>query len=152
MFHSMLRAASLAQKPFAKGGLIRHLPMFLSGMTEFRSLPAIAETPFRDKFKSIAQPKSAEKIAFYAGCLIDFAYPEIGEAVVKLLNRAGIEVVFPDEQTCCGAPARYSGAYETAAQNAKDNIDALLKQEVRYVVSACPDLHRRAEEGFQQHI
>jgi L-lactate dehydrogenase complex protein LldF len=138
MFHSMLRAASLAQKPFAKGGLIRHLPMFLSGMTEFRSLPAIAETPFRDKFKSIAQPKSAEKIAFYAGCLIDFAYPEIGEAVVKLLNKAGIEVVFPDEQTCCGAPARYSGAYETAAQNAEDNIDALLKQEVRYVVSACP--------------
>ena len=138
MFHSVLRAASLLQKPFAKGGLIRHLPMFLSGMTDFRSLPAIAETPFRDKFKSIAQPKSAEKIAFYAGCLIDFAYPEIGEAVVKLLNKAGIEVVFPDEQTCCGAPARYSGAYETAAQNAKDNIDALLKQDVRYVVSACP--------------
>jgi len=112
--------------------------MFLSGMTDFRSLPAIAETPFRDKFKSIAQPKSAEKIAFYAGCLIDFAYPEIGEAVVKILNKAGIEVVFPVEQTCCGAPARYSGAYETAAQNAKDNIDALLKEDVKYVVSACP--------------
>ena len=75
LFHAMLRAASLAQKPFAKDGFIRHLPMFLSDMTEFRSLPAIAETPFRDKFKSIAQPKSKEKIAFYAGCLIDFAYP-----------------------------------------------------------------------------
>ena len=45
---------------------------------------------------------------------------------MKILNKAGIEVVFPDEQTCCGAPARYSGAYEVAAQNAKDNIDALL--------------------------
>jgi iron-sulfur cluster protein len=138
LFHSMLRAASLAQKPFANNGLIRHLPMFLSGMTDFRSLPAIAEIPLRDRFKSIAQPKSKEKAAFYAGCLIDFAYPEIGEAVVKILNKAGVEVVFPDEQTCCGAPARYSGAYETAAQNAKDNIDALLKQDVKYVVSACP--------------
>jgi len=148
LFHRMLRAASLAQKPFAKDGLIRHLPMFLSGMTEFRSLPAIAETPFRDKFKSIVQPKAQEKVAFYAGCLIDFAYPEIGEAVVKILNKAGVEVVFPDEQTCCGAPARYSGAYETAAQNAKDNIDALLKQDVRYIVSACPTCTVALKQDF----
>jgi iron-sulfur cluster protein len=148
MFHTMLRAASLAQKPFAKNGLIRHLPMFLSDMTEFRSLPAIAEIPFRDKFKTITQPKSQEKVAFYAGCLIDFAYPEIGEAVVKILNKAGIEVVFPEEQTCCGAPARYSGAYETAAQNAKDNIDALLKQDVRYIVSACPTCTVALKQDF----
>jgi Fe-S oxidoreductase len=62
----------------------------------------------------------------------------MGQAVVKVLNKAGIEVIFPDEQTCCGAPARYSGAYEVAAKNATDNIDALLKQDVRWVVSACP--------------
>jgi iron-sulfur cluster protein len=148
LFHTVLRAASLAQKPFAKQGLIRHLPMFLSEMTEFRSLPAIAETPFRDQFKSIAQPKAQEKAAFYAGCLIDFAYPEIGEAVVKILNKAGIEVVFPDEQTCCGAPARYSGAYETAAQNAQDNIAALLKQDVSYIVSACPTCTVALKQDF----
>ncbi len=62
----------------------------------------------------------------------------MGEAVVKILNKAGIEVVFPEEQTCCGAPARYSGAYEVAAQNATDNIEALLAEDVTYVVSACP--------------
>src|ERR1035437_1882214 len=106
--------------------------MFLSDMTEFRSLPAISEIPFRDKFKSITQPKCQEKVAFYAGCLIDFAYPEIGEAVVKILNKAGIEVVFPEEQTCCGAPARYSGAEEVAARNAADNVQALLKDDVSY--------------------
>ena len=57
---------------------------------------------------------------------------------MKILNRAGIEVVFPEEQTCCGAPARYSGAYEVAANNAIDNIKALLGKDVKYVVSACP--------------
>ena len=62
----------------------------------------------------------------------------MGEAVVKILNRAGIEVLFPEGQTCCGAPARFSGAYEVAAQNATDNINALLEQDVDYVVSACP--------------
>ncbi|MFZ0312001.1 MAG: L-lactate dehydrogenase (quinone) large subunit LdhH [Candidatus Korobacteraceae bacterium] len=138
LFHSMLRTASLAQKPLAKDGFIRHLPFFLSDMTEFRSLPAIADVPLRDKFKLIEQPKQKEKASFYSGCLIDFAYPEMGEAVVKILNKAGIEVVFPEGQTCCGAPARFSGAYEVAAQNASDNINALLEQDVEYVISACP--------------
>ena len=63
MFHSMLRAASLGQKPFAREGFIRHLPMFLSGLTDFRSLPAIADVPFRDRIKKIKQPKCAEKAA-----------------------------------------------------------------------------------------
>jgi len=138
LFHSMLRTASLAQKPLKKDGFIRHLPFFLSDMTEFRSLPAIAEVPFRDKFKKTEQKPQKQKIAFYSGCLIDFAYPEMGESLVKILNKAGIEVIFPEGQTCCGAPARFSGAYEVAAQNAKDNINALLEQEVDYVVSACP--------------
>ena len=62
----------------------------------------------------------------------------MGEALVKILNKAGIEVVFPEEQTCCGAPARYNGAYEVAAKNAIDNIKALLEEDVTYVVSACP--------------
>ena len=138
VFHAMLRTASITQKPFAKDGFIRHLPFFLSDLTEFRSLPAIAPSPFRDVFKQIRQPKCKEKAAFYSGCLIDFSYPEMGTAVVEVLNKAGIEVVFPEKQTCCGAPARYSGAYEVAAQNAKDNIEALLEEDVKYVVSACP--------------
>ncbi|HEX3744158.1 MAG TPA: LUD domain-containing protein [Bryobacteraceae bacterium] len=139
LFHGMLRAASTVQKPFAKDGFIRHLPMFLSDLCEFRSLPAVADVPFRDKFKEIPQPENCDtKVAFYAGCLIDFAYPETGEAVVKLLNKAGVKVVFPEGQTCCGAPARFSGAYETAAGNAQSNIDALLGEAVSHVVSACP--------------
>jgi len=138
LFHGMLRAASLAGKPLSSGGLIRHLPLFLADLTDGRSLPAIASKPFRDRFKEIRQPKLQEKAVFYAGCLIDFAYPEQGEALVKILNKGGIEVVFPEEQTCCGAPARYSGAYEVAAGNAVDNIKALLSVDAAYVVSACP--------------
>jgi Fe-S oxidoreductase len=139
LFHSMLRTASLAGKPLAKGQFIRHLPLFLSDLTKDRSLPAIAAKPFRDLFKTIKQPECREKVVFYAGCLIDFAYPEMGKAVVKILNKAGIEVLFPEKQTCCGAPARYNGAYDVAAKNAEDNINALLESsDARYVISACP--------------
>lgn len=138
LFHGMLRAASVAAKPFSSAGFIRHLPLFLADLTDGRSLPAIAEKPFRDIFPEIVQPQAKEKAVFYAGCLIDFAYPETGVALVKLLNKAGIEVIFPEEQTCCGAPALYNGAYEVAAQNAIDNIEVLLQHEAQYVVSACP--------------
>ena len=96
--------------------------------------------------------KCKEKAAFYSGCLIDFAYPEMGEAVVKILNKAGIEVVFPEGQTCCGAPARYSGAYEVAAQNATDNINALLEQDVEYVVSACPTCTVALKHDFISYL
>ncbi|MDD2736430.1 MAG: LUD domain-containing protein [Desulfuromonadaceae bacterium] len=138
LFHGMLRAASIAGKPFTSGKFVRHLPLFLADLTNGRSLPAIAEEPFRDRIKKISQPKFKEKAAFYAGCLIDFAYPEMGESLVKILNNGGIEVIFPEDQTCCGAPARYNGAYEVAASNAVDNINALLREDVTYVVSACP--------------
>lgn len=149
LFHGMLRAASVAGKPFSKDGFIRHLPMFLADLTDGRSLPAIADKPLRDTFKKIEQPKGLqEKVVFYAGCLIDFAYPEMGEALIKIFNKAGVEVLFPEAQTCCGAPARYSGAYEVAAKNGRDNIDALLAVEADYVVSACPTCTVALNEEF----
>jgi len=67
LFHSMLRMASVTQKPFKSGRFIRHLPLFLSDMTEFRSLPAVAPSPSRDTIKKIVQPPAKEKVAFYAG-------------------------------------------------------------------------------------
>lgn len=152
LFHSVLRAAYLAQKPFAKDGFVRHLPLFLSGMTEHRSLPAVAEVPFRDEFKKIPQPECRETAVFYAGCLIDFAYPEMGRALVKVLNKAGIKVVFPEGQTCCGAPARYSGAFDVAARNAIDNIEALLAEDAQYVVSACPTCAAALKKDFGENL
>ncbi len=139
LFHSMLRVASKTQGIVgAKDGFIRHLPMFLSGLADFRSLPAIAEKPFRDVFDTIKQPVLPKKVAFYSGCLIDFAYPEMGTALITIMNKAGYNVTFPKGQTCCGAPARYNGAYEVAAHNATDNVKALLAEDAEYVISACP--------------
>ncbi len=152
LFHSVLRSASLAQKPFEKDGFVRHLPFFLSGLADFRSLPAIAEKPFRDTFRAIPQKKGTRKAAFYAGCLIDFAYPGMGEDVVKVLNAGGVEVTFPEAQTCCGAPARYGGAYEVAAQNAIDNIGALLAEEADWVVSACPTCTTALKHEFARAL
>jgi L-lactate dehydrogenase complex protein LldE len=42
------------------------------------------------------------RIALFITCLADTLFPQAGRATVQLLERLGHEVVFPEEQTCCG--------------------------------------------------
>ncbi|MBN9111319.1 MAG: (Fe-S)-binding protein [Pseudonocardia sp.] len=42
------------------------------------------------------------KIALFVTCLSDALFPEVGKAVVTLLERLGHDVAFPAAQTCCG--------------------------------------------------
>ncbi|HIE57203.1 MAG TPA: (Fe-S)-binding protein, partial [Anaerolineales bacterium] len=44
-------------------------------------------------------------VQLFATCLIDTLQPHIGEAVVRVLERAGMQITFPEAQTCCGQPA-----------------------------------------------
>ncbi len=37
-------------------------------------------------------------------CLVDLFYPEVGEAMVRLLKRLGVTVDFPQDQSCWGLP------------------------------------------------
>ena len=60
-----------------------------------------------------AKPKV--KASLFVTCLIDQFYPQVGEAVVKVLHRLGVEVSFPSDQTCCGQPAFNAGHWREAA-------------------------------------
>lgn len=54
-------------------------------------------------------PEKPDTIYFFGTCLADLFYPEAGLAGMQLLQREGVRVVFPQEQTCCGQPAYNSG-------------------------------------------
>ena len=142
LFHSMLRIAAVAQGPFAKGQpMIRHLPMFLSGLTEGRSFPNIAQVPFRDIFPTIQQEIKGEQkgtIALFAGCLLDFIYTDLARDVILDLNSIGYKVDFPMGQACCGCPASNMGDVENARKEAEINIQGMHAEDYDYVVTACP--------------
>lgn len=55
-----------------------------------------------------------QRVALLVTCMVDMLYPEVGMATVELLERQGIEVIFPPEQTCCGQPAFNAGFREEA--------------------------------------
>ncbi|MDA2807940.1 (Fe-S)-binding protein [Nocardiopsis suaedae] len=55
------------------------------------------------------------RIALFVTCVNDTLYPGTGRAVVRLLERLGHEVVFPEDQTCCGQ-MHYNSGYRRDAQ------------------------------------
>ena len=55
-------------------------------------------------------------------CLADMFYPEVGERIVRLLRRLGVEVTLPPGQTCCGLPLFNSGYHEEAAAVARRTL------------------------------
>lgn len=61
----------------------------------------------------------------FVTCLVDGFFPEVGVAAVRLLERAGFEVAFPFDQTCCGQPAFNAGYTEHAVTMAEHTIDVL---------------------------
>ena len=65
------------------------------------------------------------KVQLFVTCLIDSLFPEVGEAVVDVLARAGVEIEFPGDQTCCGQPAFNAGFWDQARR-----MEELLRQGV----------------------
>lgn len=67
----------------------------------------------------------ARRVTLFVTCIIDQIYPEIGEAVVTVLERLGVEVEFPRDQLCCGQPAFNSGFWDEARIVAGRNLEVL---------------------------
>lgn len=62
-------------------------------------------------------------------------YPEVGVSVVRVLRRLGVEVVYPEGQTCCGQPAFNSGFFEEARGVAR-HFREVFDDDSDYIV--CP--------------
>jgi iron-sulfur cluster protein len=141
LFHALMRIASHAQSPFvSEGQYVRHLPFFFAAQFKSRSLPALAPKPLRDKTPYLLKRtgRSRPKVTFFSGCLIEFVYVRIGEAVFKVLHSFDVEVEYPRKQGCCGFPALLIGESDTARQLAIRNIKAFEQSDSDYIVTACP--------------
>ena len=70
------------------------------------------------------------RIALFVTCLGDTLFPEAAQATVRILQRLGHEVVFPEEQTCCGQMHLNSGYRDEAAALAKRFLDVFMDYDV----------------------
>ncbi len=63
-------------------------------------------------------------IAYFHGCYTNYVDPDIGRAVVRVLEKNGFQVTLPPQE-CCGLPLIGNGFFRSAARLGKKNINSL---------------------------
>lgn len=75
------------------------------------------------------------KVALFIPCYVDLMYPEVGGSTVRVLRRLGVDLVYPEDQTCCGQPAFNSGFFDEARGVAGHFLDVFERNDYDYIVS-----------------
>lgn len=66
------------------------------------------------------------KIGLFVPCYVDALYPNVGMASFKLLKSLGVDVDYPERQTCCGQPMGNAG-FEKLAKPLVKSFDELFR-------------------------
>jgi len=97
-----------------------NLPMLHKG----RLIPAFRKKSFLKKYPERIKAKNPKKrVAIFIGCLANYNYVEVGDSLVEILKFLDIDIFIPKKQACCGAPAYFTGDFETTEYLIKKNIE-----------------------------
>ena len=103
-----------------------------------RPLPRVVNPTFEEWFRSRRQPPGTgeqKSVAFFYDTFTNYHLPQVGMAVVRVLEAVGYQVVLPPKR-CCGRPMVSEGLLEQARAYARWNVDALypyVEQGIRVV-------------------
>ncbi len=92
------------------------------------------------------------KVGLFIPCYVDALYPHVGIATYKLLKQLGVEVEYPQKQTCCGQPMGNAG-FQQKAEKLVEDYDKLFA-EYDYVVApsaSCAAYVRFFHPGIVKH-
>jgi glycolate oxidase iron-sulfur subunit len=73
-----------------------------------------------------------KKVAIFIGCMGNYTYTNIGKSLIKILEKLEIDVMIPKQQLCCGAPAYFTGDFDT--------VDYLIKKNITYFETFVDDV------------
>ena len=107
-------------------------------------------------------PAKPAEVTLFGTCVMDLFFPEAGLDAIRLLEREGIRVQYPQEQSCCGQPAWTSGYVDEARGVARAQLNLLdnglpvvvpsgscagmFRQHYREVFADEPDTLKRVED------
>ena len=143
-----------------QGVALKHLPhksdrlarmRFDIGLGTEKIFPMLAGKPLRSQYPEVIKvDKPKMRVAFFTGCMINYFYTEIGQAVIEVLTQNDIEVVIPKQQGCCGIPASVNGDVESARVLAKRNLREFEKKGADALVVACSSGGTAWKHVFQE--
>ena len=109
------------------------LPRFtLPIIKKDRLLPAMSKTSFLNKYPENIDNGGKRKVAIFIGCLANYNYTNIGDSLLKILQRLEIDAFLAKGQKCCSAPAYFTGDF--------NSVDALAKENIEYFESFIDDV------------
>lgn len=76
-----------------------------------------------------------KRASLFVTCMVDMLYPQTGLSVVEVLEHLGVEVDFPQAQTCCGQPGFNAGYHDEARGVARQFLRAFAHAELIVVPS-----------------
>jgi iron-sulfur cluster protein len=133
-------------KTFQNLGLINvgdgmaKLRLPLQNLPADRLVPLLAEKSFPEIVKRRTKPAKnfPKRVAFFAGCVVNFVRPDLGLRLMELLEGQGVEVVTFPEESCCGIPALQSGDEADAREMARHNLKMLALKNFDHLLFICP--------------
>jgi glycolate oxidase iron-sulfur subunit len=129
-FRLSLRLASFGRafRPVLRRlpGLGPRLDAMLALAPETLPAPAIGQAPAVFSPGETTGPR--RRMALLAGCAQVVLAPQINAAAIRLLNRAGVEVVIAKGEGCCGSLAHHMGAEARALAQARADVDAWTRE------------------------
>jgi len=112
------------------GSAVRKVMSKVTGVSAVRLLPPYAKQRFSTWFKKrpkVSLNNGQGKVTVYPTCLVEYQAPGIGEDLVKVYERNGIECNISDA-SCCGAPWLHSGDIKHFTKVAKKNVKKLAAE------------------------
>ncbi len=97
-----------------------YLPIVKTG----RLLPSVSKTSFLNSHEEhIEADHPKQKIALFIGCMANYSYTNIGDALVRILEKLNVDILIPKKQLCCGAPAYFTGDLDSVRWLIKKNVE-----------------------------
>jgi len=98
------------------------------------------------------------RVALFVPCYVDQFYPQVAIATLELLERLGVDVTYPEKQTCCGQPMANSG-FEHLTGNCSDlfvknftGYDYIVSPSGSCILHVKDHLHSHHHEAEASHI
>jgi Fe-S oxidoreductase len=112
------------------GSLIRKVNSKVTGVSAVRLLPPYAKQRFSTWFKKrpkIKLRKEHAEVTVFPTCLVEYQEPAIGQDLVKVYERNGIECSISGA-SCCGAPWLHAGDVKQFTKIAEKNVKTLAAE------------------------
>ncbi|MFN0197600.1 MAG: (Fe-S)-binding protein [Planctomycetaceae bacterium] len=90
------------------------------------------------------------RVGLFVPCYVDQMYPEVGWATLKVLERCGVDVEYPLEQTCCGQPMANTGCTDLARPIAQRFVE--IFRGFDYVVSPSGSCISMVRNHYGEHF